>query len=60
MTGLLDMPLEEWLKARVKEIEISRLLPELTAPTSSANEQLRYQTDNGDFEDYLYPETGSL
>jgi hypothetical protein len=29
MTGLLDMPLEEWLKARVKEIESSTLLPNL-------------------------------
>jgi hypothetical protein len=27
MTGLLDMPLEEWLKARVAEIEISTPLP---------------------------------
>jgi hypothetical protein len=34
MTGLLDMPLEEWLKARVNEIETGTLLPELTTTTS--------------------------
>jgi hypothetical protein len=33
MAGLLDMPLEEWLKARVKEIATGGLLPESTAPT---------------------------
>ena len=42
MTGLLDMPLDEWLRDRVKEIDTSTLLRPLIVPKASTDGQLRY------------------
>jgi hypothetical protein len=60
MTGLLDMPLDEWLRDRVKEIDTSTLLRPLIVPNASTDGQLRYQLDNGYFQDYFDSETGPV